>query len=385
VVTVLPETDIRQPGRWRAACLISLLLTGAVIQCRATEQPSAGNRGCTAAKPLQLLNATSPAAADPEDYYKRALELVSARREADAQRAFQFAVDLKPEEDKYVRALALFYINRERYDEALEVIGRHVNLCGATALGYELEAELLFKKRMFDSAFKAASLSLELFSAAARPHELLGLIFVAKRQNGAATVELGKAVALDPENPQMRYFYGRLLYNAQRFQDASEQLLACLRIQPGFPRALENLGLTYEKLGDTNAAIESYQSAIAQEKARPESRNVEPYACLAALLAKLQRQDEALEILRRALAISPNSFRANFELGRLLMGVEKYSDAEQPLLAAAQLAPTFSRTYFLLGKLRQKQNRHSEAEVFWAKFSDLDRIPENREIPLTDR
>ena len=67
------------------------------------------------------------------------------------------------------------------------------------------------------------------------------------------------------------------------------------------------------------------------------------------------------------------------------MGAEKYSDAEQPLLAAAQLAPTFSRTYFFLGKLRQKQNRHSEAEVFWAKFSDLDRIPENREIPLTDR
>ncbi|PYV26551.1 MAG: hypothetical protein DMG24_06835 [Acidobacteria bacterium] len=61
----------------------------------------------------------------------------------------------------------------------------------------------------------------------------------------------------------MRYYCARLLYSTGRYEEARDQFLACLRVQPGFPRALENLGLCYEALRDDAKATEAYLEAIA--------------------------------------------------------------------------------------------------------------------------
>jgi len=90
-------------------------------------------------------------------------------------------------------------------------------------------------------------------------------------------------------------------------------------------------------------------------------------------------------LLRESVAVSPRSFVANYHLGRLLLTLGDNAEAEKFLLTAADLDPKFARTYYLLGNLRKKQNRREEAERYWALFKDLDKVPENRVFPLTDR
>ena len=334
---------------------------------------------------LQLLDLSGLNIQEAEEHYARALRLQAGGDVVGAEKEFRAAWLLKPMEDRYVRGLAVFYIQRARYEEAIEVIADHVKVCGATALGLELQGELLFHQKNYDVAFEMVRRSLDLFNNNARMHQLLALIYVTHGQNPLAVDELQIAAELEPNQPQIRYFYGRVLYDTGRYPEARDQFLACLKIQPGFRKALENLALCHEALRDFPKAIQAYREAIALEKTREGPQHGEPYAFYGALLAKLRRSEEALSVLRQAVRVSPRSFVANFHLGRVLLTRGHLQEADKFLLNAANLAPKFSRTYYFLGKLRQKQSRAADAGRYWARFKQLDQAPESRKMPLTDR
>lgn len=112
---------------------------------------------------------------------------------------------------------------------------------------------------------------------------------------------------------------------------------ACLKLQPGFPKALENLGLSYEALNEDDKAIQAYQEAVALEKQRTGVKRVDALVYCAVLKAKLGNLEEALELLHIGVTLSPKSFRATFELGRLLLKSGQLTDAEEYLFAAAEL------------------------------------------------
>jgi tetratricopeptide (TPR) repeat protein len=320
-----------------------------------------------------------------EEHYRLARQELAEGKDSAAEVELRTSWLDRPRDPAYVRSLTLFYIQRRRYRDALDVLRDYVKSCGTTALGYELEAELLFEQHLYPAAQEAAQRSLSLDEKSARMHELLGLVYVVDRQNGVARTELARATELDPHNPQICYWYGRTLYTTGRHRDAAKQFLACLNIQPYYPRALENLGLCYEALRDTPKAIEAYESAITHEASQRGVKDVEPYAYYAVLLDKKGRRERGLNLLREAVKLNPNSFRANYELGRLLLADKDLGGAEIYLQRAVTLSPNFSRTYYLLGKLRNMQNRPDDAERSWARFEDLDKTAANRDFPLTDR
>lgn len=382
-----PKIRLTAPKRWLIpwlGLLAILLGSHTLVRAQVSRETTAGLIVCSKRnQSLQSQNLQSDGAA--EGHYARAEHFELAGDQTQAENEFKAAVAQMPMADKYVRRLALFMIERQRYDAAIGIIKDYVKVCGPTALGWALEAELLFKQRQYDAAYEATNNSLHLSSDDARMHEMLGLIFVAKRQNAAAMLELEKASALDPDNAQIRYFLGRTLYSTGRFPEGRDQFLACLKIQPEYPRALENLGLCYEALQDFPQAFECYRKAIALEEAKQGRKNAEPYAYYGRLLYEKGRTDEALSALRQAVGASPRSFIANYELGKALLGVGQLEDAEHDLLIAESLDPKFARTYYLLGRLRQRQGRSKEADQYWATFEQLDQNAENREIPYTDR
>lgn len=380
-----------QDGRGGAALvpvILLFLLANSVRSACAQQPPGEADTRGSGSQPAEvprLLDLSNPLDPEAEQHYLRALQLRAAGDDARAEKEFRDAVNNTPTEEKYVRSLTLFYISRSRYDEAIGVIGDHVKRCGVTALGYELEAELLFQQRLYDPALEAALASLKLYNDSARMHQLLALIHIAKQKDAAAVVELRKAVELDPNHAGIRYLFGRVLYSTGDYVEARDQFLACLKIQPDYRKALENLGLCYEALQDYSKATQAYHDAIALEESQKGPKHAEPYAFYGAMLAKAGESERALSVLREGVVVSPRSFVANYHLGRLLLTLGNNAEAEKFLLTAADLDPKFSRTYYLLGNLRQKQNRRAEAERYWVLFKDLDRLPENRIFPLTDR
>ncbi len=322
---------------------------------------------------------------DAEKHYASGLSFEAAGDAERAELELKAAVAISPATDRYVRSLGLFYIQRSRDSEALAVIRNYANLCGANALGYELEAELLFERKAFDAALIAAAKSLSFEQHNARMHELVGLISLANRDDSDGVFQLDKAEKLAPQDPEVRYFYGRALYDSGHYTEARDQFLACLHIQPGYRKAAENLGLSYEAIYDYPDATKAFEEAINTEENESGPKHGEPFAFYGAMLIDQEHLEQALAVLRRGAMLAPNSFMVNYELGRVLMDLDQLDEANKSLLTAANLAPNFSRTYYLLGTLRRRQKRLAEARTYLAKFQELDKSVQNREFPLTNR
>jgi protein O-GlcNAc transferase len=319
------------------------------------------------------------------EHYADGLRLNSEGDEAGAEREFKAALAEAPREGAYVWELGLLYIAEKRYNAAIEVVRDYTRLCGVTAVGYALEGELLFQQRQFDPASLAIAASLRLSDKSPRMHELLGLIYFATEKHAPAIYELERASGLDPNNPEIRYFYGRALYASGRYSQARDQFLSCLKIRSHYRKALENLGLCYEALGNYPEAAQAFLRAIALEEVQTGPKHGEPFAYYGAMLTKLDEARKALPILREGMAASPKSFVVNYELGRALLIIGHLDEAEHYLLIAGQLAPSYPRTYFLLGKVHEKQHRSTEAARDLAKFAELNKGAESVGFPLTDR
>jgi tetratricopeptide (TPR) repeat protein len=362
--------------------LFLFLLTGESLRAHQSLGEEAPSTSANSVPSLQLLDV---AQAKAEEHFARALRLQLQDDDRGVEREFRAAWNEVPKKAKFVRGIANFYIQKGLYDKAIEIIREHVKLSGETALGWELEGELLFHQKHFDAADQALSRSVSLSDHNPRPHQLLGLIYALKRQNREALRELRIAAEEGPDQPQFRYSLGRVYYSTANYPAARDEFLACLKLQPGFPKALENLGLSYEALNEDDKALQAYQEAIALEKQRKGVKRVEALVYSAVLKAKMGNLDEALELLRMGVTLSPKSFRANFELGRLLLKAGQFSSAEKYLLAAAELDSKFSRTYYFLAMLNRERKRVNEVNRYIALFQQLDQDVRNREFPLTDR
>ena len=85
------------------------------------------------------------------------MELYSSGDKAGAEQEFRKAVEERPTEGQFVASLAKLYVAESQPNPALEVIRSYTKVCGATALGYALEAEVLFQQRHYDEAMERSS------------------------------------------------------------------------------------------------------------------------------------------------------------------------------------------------------------------------------------
>jgi tetratricopeptide (TPR) repeat protein len=321
--------------------------------------------------------------ADAEQYHTRALELAASGDDTQAGAHFLKAWEANRAEPRYVHDLTVYYIHRHKYSEALAVIRDCVNRLGPTPEAWTLQGELLFEKKEYDAAYQSLRSALDLSNINYRAHELIGLIFSLHRRYALALDELKIAAEQNPGSAQVRFYCGRLYYRNAIYAPAIDELLACLKLQPAYPEALENLGLAYEAVGDSDTAVAQYRKAIELEKAGKTPPSELPYVCLGVLLNKQGGDPEGLQLLREAVEKNPKSAWANFELGRFYYKADQDAAAERYLKRSAELDKNYSRPHFFLGRIYVRSRRDAEAKAELARFQELDKETDNREPQLT--
>jgi tetratricopeptide (TPR) repeat protein len=317
-------------------------------------------------------------------HYERGLDLYSSDDRTGAEQEFRKAVEEAPANGQFVASLTKLYVAGSQPNAALEVIRSYTKVCGVTALGYALEAEVLFQQRHYDDAMGAIIASIKLYPDNARMHQLLGLLLLMKRDETDASSELQKAERIDPNSADIHYFYGRTLYLSGHYAEARDQFLACLKIDPHYRKALENVGLSYQAVNDYANAARYFQQAIEREKTE-NTKHGEPFGYYGAMLMEIGQRKQALPVLQAGVEASPRSLVVNFELGRVLFALDQLQQAQHFLQVAENLDPRYAQTHYLLGRLYNQQKRASEADQEFKKFQELDKNPANREFPITDR
>jgi tetratricopeptide (TPR) repeat protein len=190
-----------------------------------------------------------------------------------------------------------------------------------------------------------------------------------------------RAVQMDPKNADAWYSLGRIRYNEQRFRDSLSCFQKVLTLAPKSVKAENNLGLTYEALNETDAAVIAYRQAVAWQEAGPaKERSEQPLLNLAVVLLHRGNLSEAEPLLKQAATLSPNDSHIHEQLGHLYLQGAEYEAAEHEFERACELSPDSSGLHFLLGQAYRHLGQTKEAQ---AQFAISQRLANASATPKT--
>jgi tetratricopeptide (TPR) repeat protein len=172
-------------------------------------------------------------------------------------------------------------------------------------------------------------------------HFSLGLLDTRQgrsKDEEAAVTEFREALRLDANMDAARIALGRILTSLQNYSDAAPVLLEYTRRQPKDAQGFNALGLAYQGL---------------------------------------KKSDAAINALQRAAALDPKDATIRFNLGMLLASSGKTEAAIQQLKAAERVNPSDTETHkelaLLLEKTGEKEGAHNERTEIAALKSSSDR------------
>lgn len=175
-----------------------------------------------------------------------------------------------------------------------------------------------------------------------------------------------------PRDLEARLRLGRLLDRQARYPEARAQFEKATRLDPNCREAWEYLALLYEFEQNFEQATSAYKRAIELERTLGPPSEM-PYLNYGILLAKIQREPEAVVQLETALARSPGSAKVQFELGRVRLQMNQLEPARDALLQAVRLDPSLVRAHYFLGQVYQRLEQPDLASRSFARFKELEK------------
>lgn len=233
-------------------------------------------------------------------------------------------------------------------------------------------------KSLLELSKKNAKASLAEFTAGARYRrpsafdlKIVALDYVLLDDFMDADKWLTRSLEWNPTDSEGWYQLGRTKYNENRFTEAINAFQKCLAIDATNVKAEENLGLSYEGLGDGPDAIKAYQTAI-DWQAGSAAKDAEAYFALASLLLDQHRSQDAIPVSMQGTQIAPSASRGHELLGRAYLQTEDLPKARAELEQAVTLSPDTARLHYLLGQVYRKQGLTAKAKVEFDRCAALE-------------
>ncbi len=151
-------------------------------------------------------------------------------------------------------------------------------------------------------------------------------------------------------------------HQAGQFAEADRLYAQVLAAEPQNAHALHLRGALAHAAGRNEDAVELISRAIAIDGKMPDF-----HYNLALALWALDRQAEAIRHWVRAIALNPNFAQARLNLGNALREQGRYDDSIAQLRAAVQLQPQSPLAHNSLGLSLAKAGRHGEAIPHYAR------------------
>ncbi len=193
--------------------------------------------------------------------------------------------------------------------------------------------------------------------------KLLGLVTTTAGDLDAAVVALRRACDLAPTDQESCYYLARDLFALGQYTAAQAPFDRALRAAPPsmLPRIHRAVALNFVALGAAADAERHFLEAIRLTGPNPRNSD-DPRVDYGAFLFRQGRTEAALRPLEQAVHDSPDSARANLELGRVLLHLDRLERAVAALEKAVRLAPADANGHLLLGRAYLRSGRTEEGE-----------------------
>ncbi len=173
-----------------------------------------------------------------------------------------------------------------------------------------------------------------------------------------AIAPLRDAARLQPSNSIIQHDLGLACLEVGRVPDAIAALQRAVASDPRYTDAYFRLGIALEKLGNLGGAIAAYDRAT---KLQPSL--AEAWFRAGALVYTLGHREEAIGCFRRAAGSAARTSYGRLAKARALLIEERNQEAEQVLREALAADPENAMAYDLLGNLHSELGRFDEARA----------------------
>ena len=179
-----------------------------------------------------------------------------------------------------------------------------------------------------------------------------------------------KAIAAEPNNPDLYLDCTRLLIDMDRYQEASEIVQRGVSLVPDDYPLTMRLGAIAMMSGDHEKAREIYRKAIAEHPMLALG-----YVALGQSYMKEGKDDEALKVLTNARSVVPRDFALEYAYGLVSFQLGQQEQALQALSNAEQMEPEVVEPHYQLGLLHMKAQAWKAASDEFEQVIKLD--PQN--------
>ncbi len=190
--------------------------------------------------------------------------------------------------------------------------------------------------------------------------EIIAECAIALEDDVLAEEALRQLVVLQPRNLKALNNLGILYDRQQRQGEALQVYSAALTLAPEDPSVLTNLGILHEHRQDYGLAERLQRQARALAP-----RSAQIALNLAALLAGMERFEEAESEYRAAILLQPDFVLAHANLGMMLADLQRFSEAEAAFRQAIHLDPGYKPAYTGLAPILLAHGNFAEG---WACF-----------------
>ncbi|PZO16327.1 MAG: hypothetical protein DCF25_12655 [Leptolyngbya foveolarum] len=219
----------------------------------------------------------------------------------------------------YGRGKALTKLNR--LEDAIESFERSLQLNPQSAKTWASLGQALMHQEKDEAAISKFDKAIELLpadSSKAAPfwtHK--GFLLKRLGQYQAALGCFDRSIKLNPKAARTWHYRGLTLMNLGQYDQAYESFESGLKFQAYDHKSWLSLGWALEKMGAYEKAIEAYNQSLTIEPDQPFA-----FYCQARCYALLQNQSSAMEHLRRAISLHPESYAQRAMSDPVLRGVQ---------------------------------------------------------------
>jgi peroxin-5 len=159
--------------------------------------------------------------------------------------------------------LGVSYVNELDHANALKNLKAWV-INNPAFVGLEVQKDEYSDGSMMDEVMQLMLKAAEWAPKDAGVHEVLGVLFNVTRDYSSASAAFRKAVDARPDDYSLWNKCGATLANStpSRSEEAIPAYLRAIELRPGYARAHLNLGISYNNLGNFEAAARAYMKAL---------------------------------------------------------------------------------------------------------------------------
>jgi tetratricopeptide (TPR) repeat protein len=255
--------------------------------------------------------------ADPrhaESWFYSALIADNEGLHQDAIHNLGFALEIEPQNLKYLYTIGDFYYEQNYLDQGVEIFELIISIKPEDYNGYYNLAGFLHKQKKYEQALLNYHKVLELHEDNINAIYNIGAILIDTKNYENAVQYFQRVIEYQPNSDDALNNLGFLYLELNGVENAIEYLNRALSINPNNFNALNNLGKAYEKKSLFSEAIKCFDGVIIL---KPDY--AEAYSNRGVALQELKRIDEAINNFDKAISLEPENAEANHNKSLILL------------------------------------------------------------------